>query len=542
MSKILSIEIDDQIIKILEGFKKEKQLSISKFISLNTPLESIDDGRIINLDLVKKAIEKALIGSSIKTKRVIFVINTTSIIIRKIELPLLKSKSETLSMIKYELEQLLSTDLSQYKLIYKKTELFTIGKMHKAKYNVYALPDKIYNQYIELSEKLKLNMLALNFSFNYLDKIKKCKLDINGKKIKNNSTNAFINIGYSTTNFSVINDGINDFSRISSSGIKDMVEKLVEELGLSLIEALGRIENLSLIEDDSILLDNKKISIAKNIINSWIEEFNRYIRYYNSVNKDKNIEKIYIYGPYSKIVGLEQYLSSALNMEVETIKDISNIKIGNIENFNKFDLNIYFNGMLSLLADRNDINFLSYKQKKHRKKFNQGIAIMAASLILILTLSFYFFSSNIKKNTLQNQTQTMRLFIHDIENINNNNEIEKLKNRVIYLERYREQAKKLKTIIINEDCVNTDIIREIANAIQPGTELKYIFIDKTNIQMRCISKSIIDVSLIERNLKRIEILRSVYIPEIQVNQMNEEINCSYSIICKLKDVDNNEIE
>lgn len=539
MAKILSIEIDEQNIKILEGLKKGELLSIYKCIILNTPLKSVDDGKIINITLVKEAIEKAFIENSIQTKRAIFIINTNSIITRKIELPLLKSKTETLSMIKFELDQLFSAELSQYKLIYKKTETFNVNGFEKANYIVYGLPVKMYNQYLELSEKLKLEMQALNLSFNYLDEIKNHEIAINGKKIKTNCINAFINIGYNTIVFSVVNNGINDFSRTYLSGIGEIVEKFKSDFKLEQNDALVEIEKSSLFENSNTTsYDTQKKDIIEGTINTWIDVFNRYIIYYNSVNKDKKIEKIFLYGSYVKIGGLEQYLSSNLNMEFETINDISNIKILNDSTIACFDINKYFNCLLSFNANKNSLNFLTDKHKMHKKVFNVGVAVMAVSVILVLIFAFYVLGYSIQKNTLKKEIEAMNLFINNQTNINNNNEIEELKNNVKHLEKYKSEIGKLKEVIKSENAVNSDVFKKINEATPAETVIITIFIDKENIQLQCSSRKLKDVSLIEENLRSINLISNVYIPRIEMKNDNGVVKCSYSVICELKGVKN----
>lgn len=194
MSKILAIEIDNEKIKIVEGSKSIncEIMTINKCLSLNVPTNSMDDGKIINLDLIKDTIEKALLANSIKIKNTVFVINSNIVSTRKMELPLLKIKSETMSMIKFEFEQLLAANLNQM-VIFKMAEIININCTNSAKYIVYSLSLDVYNQYIKLSKMLKLKLIALDSSSNFLEKIPKQNLKINNK-IYSNGINAFINI------------------------------------------------------------------------------------------------------------------------------------------------------------------------------------------------------------------------------------------------------------------------------------------------------------------------------------------------------------
>lgn len=488
MAKILSIEIGNRNIKILEGSKKGSNLVVYKSIFLDAPSNSIEDGKIIDIDLVVETIENGLLENEVKTKNAIFTFNSNSIITRNIELPLLKRKSETISMIKNELEQLLSVDLSQYKLIFKKTETFKVEEVEKAKYIVYGLPIEMYNKYIELAEKLNLEAMVLDLSFNSLDKIVQKHVVVNNNSFSN-SVAAFIEIDYSTISFSVLNNGKNDFSRISSNGIKDIVRSFSTVYNLSQEESLNYIEKLSLIEESEILSSISKTNIALDVINSWIDEFNRYIRYYNSINKDKQISRIYIFGTFSKIEGLEKYLSSHLNIEVEMVKEVSGLIIK--DDTVDFDTKKYLSTFLSLFINKKDINFLADKKKARISKFNVGIVIFAMSLIIVLTSIYYLYSYFVEQVELEKEIATMDQFMQDKETIELSTETEAIINKVALLEVYKTEVKKLKEAIRNEDAVTTIMFEQLAKATPIDTKINSMSIDQSNILLQCSSISLL---------------------------------------------------
>lgn len=542
MARILSIEIDNRNIKILEGSKHGASLAVFKSIFLDVEPGCIDDGRITDIDTVVDIIEKALKKYNVKTKNAIITINTNSIITRNIELPILKSKSDTMSMIQNELDQLISVDLSQYKLIYKRTEIIKSDEGEKGKYIVYGLPISMYKQYIELSEKLKLEMVSLGLSFNSLDKISEEYITINKKVLEKNVASAFIDFGYDTISFSILNNGMNDFSRILSNGMKDMIRNYATVFNLSHEEALNGISKLSFSENYEDLSDSSKTNIAENVIDGWIDEFNRYIRYYNSINKDRQIKKIYIYGTYANLIGLEQYLSSRLNIETETVNEISALNIKHTNDTVDLDIKVFFNTLLSLYLDKKDINFLSDKKKKHKSKFNAAIVLMAASLVLVLTLAFYLYSYIVKQSALEKEIATMNQFMENEENIKLNSEAENLKNKVLLLEKYKNEVDKVKAAISNEDAVTTIMFEEVGKATPLGSKVNSMSIDKSTIQLQCSSNSKLEVAQFEKNLKDVEFIDYVYIPAVVESAEGGKISYTYSVVCEIKDVMTDEAE
>ena len=212
---ILSIEFGRSI-KIVEGYRQKDLLMISKAVTLDIAASIYHKG-ILNIDLLAKDISEELSRSNIKTKKAIFIINSDMVITRTIKLPILDKKSETLSMILVELEQVIAADLSQYKVIYKIIETYAENGTSNALYVVYCLPYIIYKQFIQLAFILKLKLLCIDVASNCLNKITEKKLSINNRNIDINIVNAFIDIDLNMITFCTLKNGTNDFFRISPS-------------------------------------------------------------------------------------------------------------------------------------------------------------------------------------------------------------------------------------------------------------------------------------------------------------------------------------
>ncbi len=543
MGKILSIEVDNRNIKILEGTKKGSSLILHQSIFLDMDPSIIDDGKIIDMDSIAEIIQVNLSQNKISSKKAIITINTNSIITRIIELPLLKKKSDTFSMIKNEIEQLISVDLNQYKLIYKKTETIVSEEGELGKYLVYGLPVSMYDQYLELAQRLKLDLIALDLSFNSLDKITEQKLTINKKALDKNTASVFISFGYDTITFSVVNNGTNEFSRTLATGIKDMVRNFAAAFNIGHEEALSEINKLSLEESYDDFANVSMLNIAEDFINGWTDEFNRYIRYYNSTNKDKNqISKIYIYGTSINMKGLEDYLSSHLSLDVDTIREISSVSVKHSKNKADIDVKVYFNTILSLYIDRKSINFLTDKKKKHKSRFYIGILIMVLSLAVILRGALFLYSYFYNQSALEKEIASIDEFIGKEENIKLNDQAENTKKTVALLEKYKKEIDKVKTAISNEDAVTTIMFEEVGKATPLGTRVNSMSIDKAAIQLQCSSNSKLEIAQFEKNLKNIEFIDYVYIPAVVEGAETGSISYTYTVVCEIKDVISNEAQ
>ena len=537
MGKVLSLEFSNKYIKMLDGSRSGNSLTVNKSILLEVEKGCIDDGKVIDIDSVINTVNEAISKNNIKARNAIFTIHTNSTVTRNIELPVLKSKSDTMSMIKSELSQLMPVDLNQYKLIYKKTEsVFTDGA-EKGKYIVYGLPTYMFEQYVLLAEKLKLELIAFELAFNTLDKIYDKKLFINNNPLKSGVVSAFLDIGYDSLTFSVVNNGKNDFSRTSQNGIKDIVKNLGAVHYLSDEEALKEIEKISLLSDD--ISEISKLNIVEENINIWIDELSRYIRYYNSVNKEKQIEKIYLYGIYSNIKGLPEYIESHINIETVLITLLSNTVFRDKDNES---ITTYFTTALSLHMDKKDVNFLTDVKKQRKSTFSRRVALLGISTAAVLALALAAYTYYMEKTSLEKDIAVYEAFLNNEDNIRLNNESNALKNKTALMEKYLGEVTKLQTAIKNEDAVTTLIFRQVAAAVPFGTQINAMNVNIDNIQLQCTSVSREEAAQFEKNLNEIEYIDNVYIPAIVEGTEGGSQAFSYSVACNLKDVIINEAE
>ena len=540
MGKVLSLEFGNKNIKMLDGSKSGNSLTINKSILLEAEAGSIDDGKIIDMDSVAKTINDSILENSIKTKNAIFTIHTNSTVTRNIELPLLKSKSDTMSMIKSELSQLMPVDLNQYKLIYKMTEAAYTDGVQKGKYIIYGLPAYLFQQYVQLAEKLKLELIAFELAFNTLDKIYDKKLLINNSPLKSGVVSAFLEIGYDSLTFSVLNKGKNDFSRTSQNGIKDLVKSFSAVFYLSNEEALDEIKNLSLSEEPEDMTEISRFNIAAENINIWIDEISRYVRYYNSVNKENQIEKLFLYGLYSNIKGLPEYVESHVNIDTVQINSLSNTifkEEGKADNITTF-----LSTALAFHMDKKDVNFLTDVKKQQKSTFGKRVALLAVSTSVLLAFALFAYTYYIEKASLEKDIAIYDEYVNKEENITLNKEAIALKNKSELLEEYMNEVEKLQIVIKNEDAVNTLIFEQLSTAIPLGTKINSMIADSITIQLQCSSVTRQEAAQFERNLKEIEFIDNVYIPAMVDGTEGSSSNYSYTLVCDLKDVITDEAE
>lgn len=497
MARVLSFEFDKCNIKIIEADKKSETLSILRCMSVNIE-HDVKNGKIVDVISVVDKINEIFRSNNLKTKKAAFVINPSNIMIRTIKLPLLKKNTEILSMIGIELQQHMSADLSMYKISYEISNITNENKVQYADYIVYCVPLSIIKQYTELTGKLNLNLIKIDIFPQCINELYKNKIRINDTDLNIDEVTAFINIKENFISFETASNGFCDFY-IGQEIEKNYFYKVEEH------KRPSACNGSCYLGDDRVL--------ASQII--------KFMRNYYSSRGKKSINKIYIYG----VLSLEavENIKNQLNMNIEIISAISNLTL-NEEALKEFDLNIYFNPILSLLSQIRDKG-IKTKSKKTRNKY-----AYAAILAIIMTASallYGFISSYSAKNKIH------AMISYDDENYNEAfNIIENLNTETCYL----ESAEKLRQIIKQNDYVDTGILKEINMSKPDGTKVTSTYSDKISTQLQCISPSMIEASLFFSNLREIERVESVYVPAIQ-SKKGETF--SYSAVLKLKDLKEN---
>lgn len=515
----ISVEFDNNIMKIAEGIKKGNSLSVLRCIFVELPRNCIEDGKIKNVGIVLKLFENALKDNKIKTRKAFFILNTNAVISRKIDLPFLNSKKDTKSMIDYNIEEIFSHNSNQYIFTYKISDVFMREGVKYASYIIQGLPIEIYNQYIELSKSMKLVLKNLDISTNSLENLAANYIDINQNQFSSEFTNAFVKINKDSLSFNVLNKGINEFFRIYylSENENKNNELVAEDYEFYSVEYSNYNEHNN----------------TSNLIKTYSDIILKYLKYYYSINKGKQeISKIYVYGEYCSSETAKD-LKYSLDMNVEFIQTISNVMLDNVSSsfISDFNVSNYLNCILSLLDKRKKSNFLSEKQKYHKIKFNAALATMSVLIILSLSFAFkginYLYKSSIEKNEFDG----MLRFIENKYNIKQNNEIEESKKQIEKLKKYLEFTALTSDKIKSEDFINSDLLSEINASVPEKTSIFSVSMDKNNIHLMCKSNELKEISIFLNNLRNTEFISNIHVPEVEIKNDGNEVFYSYQILC-----------
>jgi type IV pilus assembly protein PilM len=325
--RVVSIDIGTCNTKIVEGNAKGSIVTAEKAFMFPTPQNSVDDGRITDFESLRNEIANQLNAHKVTAKKAVFSLESTSVIRRELELPLVKPEDMD-SMISFEVEQYLPIVLSNYVIEYKLLEEFTEEEQKKCRISVAALPRVFSEEYLRLAQELKLTPLALDIHSNSVSKLFGAKAQINGEYYSLEKTAAVIDYGHHSANLIIVSKGIPRLNRLIGIGGAEISFNIANTFGLEVKDAQVRKEGLKQLfqaadgYQEESLLDQA----AMQSVDNWMNELRKLFQFYTSRSNDNRIDEIYLYGGSSKLGGLVEYLNSNLNLPVYRIEKHGNIR------------------------------------------------------------------------------------------------------------------------------------------------------------------------------------------------------------------------
>lgn len=341
--KIVSIDIGSKYIKIVEAKKNKNSINITNAVKIESPREVIENGEIRNLPSIISMLKDTFLKRHIITKDVSFTGAAESIISREIiiidndEI----TEKERNVLVQNELRQYLPINLEDYQIQFTDAGRFEENGVKKIKILVMVYPIALIKRYLSVIKEMnaKLRPCSLDVSNNSLQKLFRHVKNINDKPVDKSKVHLIIDIGSLTFNTSIISNGKLEFMRIIPAGGAEIDKKIAFKIGMSIEDAeIEKIEKCNLMVDNLTPNDKEVNTLIKSVLNGWFDEIERIMQFYSN-KEQKRIEKIYIYGGGSKLVGLAEYMQERFDVNTEKINSFDGVELSknvNISNIDQF--------------------------------------------------------------------------------------------------------------------------------------------------------------------------------------------------------------
>lgn len=311
--RLVGLDIGSSSVKVVELKSTPKGLHQYQLVNLGMERlipEAIVDGTIMDSGAVINAIHQVFEQNRIKTRSVATSLSGSSVIIRKISLPVM-SDEELSESIHWEAEQYIPFAMEDVNLDYQVVERRS-GEQATMDVILAAVKKDRINDYTSVISQagkspiiVDVDAFALQnaFEINYPDELDKVL--------------ALINVGASVTNISIFQEGTSVLWRDISFGGNQYTESIQKELNLSYEQA----EELKRGGEVEEIPHETLFSILNSVSANIVREVQKTVDFFQAVSLDK----IIISGGSAKIRGLDQFLSEKLNTPVEMFNPFRNI-------------------------------------------------------------------------------------------------------------------------------------------------------------------------------------------------------------------------
>ncbi len=311
---IIGLDIGTSSIKLAELQLKKNTASLVGFHFAATPPGSIVGGDIVDSDALSQAIQQIKAEFQSKSKSVAVSVWGTSVIVKRINIPAMDEKLLR-EQIKWEAEQYIPYDVSEVNLEY------------------YILKNQV------ITDSMEVLLIAAKQSqlMNYAEVIESsgfsCRIvDVAGFALANcyeqnygrqeGQCLGILNIGASSINFVVLDDGELVFSRDIPVGGLTYTSDIQKQMGVSIDEA----ESLKLSATGEEGAPSDVLNILRATNEVVAEEIQRSVDFFNaSNNSGKEISRYYLSGGSMSLPHLKEDLSHSLNAQIDVFNPFQRI-------------------------------------------------------------------------------------------------------------------------------------------------------------------------------------------------------------------------
>lgn len=279
--------------------------------------ETIIDNAIMDSPAIVSVIRGMLESMKIKSKRVATSVSGHSVIIRKINLPLM-TEAELESSIQWEAEQYIPFDVSEVNIDF---QILGPDTKDPAQMNVVLVAAKkeFVNDYIAVFADAGLEPVVMDIDCFALENM----FDYNYGFVDGEVV-ALIDLGASATSVNVLCGSTSVFTRDIQSGSNLLSHELQKRLALSRDDA----ERAKLGERDLPDIDSDAVDdVLTDATESLVQEVQRSLDFFSATSSEDRIGKIYLTGGVSAADRMVDALRKRLDIEVERIDPFRNITI-----------------------------------------------------------------------------------------------------------------------------------------------------------------------------------------------------------------------
>ncbi len=317
---LVGLDIGDSSIKVVElkALGRGRGFEVQSLATEPLPQEAIVDGTIMDAALVVDALRRIWSQHKIKNRRVATALSGPSVIIRRINLPVM-SDAELADQIRWEAEQYIPFDIKDVSLDYHVLEGSSLAGEGNMDVILVAVRKEKIDDYTSVIAQAGLipqivdvgTFAALGcFETNYQDEMP--------------ASAALIDIGASVTSIAILQHGVSVFWRDISIGGNQYTDNLQRELNLSRdqAEAAKRGETVEGVSGGQVQ------DILGSVNEELCHEIQRTVDFVKACAGSENpLEAIFLTGGGARLAGLNEALQSRFGARIEMLDPFRRLRL-----------------------------------------------------------------------------------------------------------------------------------------------------------------------------------------------------------------------
>ncbi|PIZ48224.1 hypothetical protein COY32_00375 [candidate division WWE3 bacterium CG_4_10_14_0_2_um_filter_41_14] len=334
----IGLDIGSNSIKVVELGRQGGRFVLKSFGSHPAPTGAIFSEGELDQKELSKLIKQAVDESGVHSRNVVTAFPESMVFTRVIEVPAV-SEAELANAIQWQAEQYIPMPLSEIRLSWMVLDKDVLEqslksrdiKKPKIKILLVAAPSALIQRYISTLKNAGLKALAFETEIVALTRA------LSKTTEGQSPTTLLMSIGASTTDLSVVKNGIIQFTRSIGTGGTAVARAISQELGFDMQQADEYKKAYGLMEDQ---LEGKIVQVIRPVFDVIVNEVERGVMYYQTHNPGDLVKRVVVTGGSAQMPGLVVFLANALGLEVQignpwdgiTIPDKLKNKTDQVEN------------------------------------------------------------------------------------------------------------------------------------------------------------------------------------------------------------------
>lgn len=313
---IVGIDVGSSSIKLVQLRESRGGFQLLNLGMALLPSEAIVDNAIMDASVVVQVVKELIAEQKVKTKTVATSISGHSVIIRKIQLPIM-TEEELEGSIQFEAEQYIPFEISEVNLDF---QILGTDPADPAQMNVILVAAKkdFVNDYVAVFKDCGLSPVVMDIDCFAVQNAFEVNYGFSDDEIV-----ALINMGSEAMNVNILRGNSSVFTRDIQVGGNMFNEEIQKQLGLSSEDA-ERVK----IGEKLIGVDPAAVAeIIGSATENLAQEVQRSLDFFSATSADEKVQKVYITGGVSKVPQVKEALEERLGVEVEVLNPFRQITI-----------------------------------------------------------------------------------------------------------------------------------------------------------------------------------------------------------------------